>query len=178
MLVPFLQDLIDLIVELGLECSIITNGSLLTEDFVRFNHNKLSMIGISIDSMNDATNARIGRQTIRNIESISKCIKQHDIKLKINICVSRVNIHEDLSDWIDRIQPYRLKILQVVPSIVSLESIRMAIDSQEFEEYCFRYRRFSPICENVKFIMESYCIVDSEGNFGHDNLHNLPRDAQ
>lgn len=173
MLVPFLQDLIDLIVELGLECSIITNGSLLTEEFIRFNQNKLSMIGISIDSMNDATNSHIGRDTIHNILSLSKCIKQHGIQLKINICVSRANIHEDLSDWIDRIQPNRLKILQVVPNLASPQSIGLAIEAHEFEDYCIRYRRFNPVCENTNYIMESYCIIDSEGNLGHNNLHDL-----
>jgi radical S-adenosyl methionine domain-containing protein 2 len=171
LMVPYLQALIDYINEVQMECSIITNGSLLTEGFIHCNRGKLSMIGISIDSMNDETNTRIGRRTISNIETLCEHIKQEGIALKINICVSKLNLHEDLSDWIDRIQPDRLKILQVVPNVASIQSKRLAITQEDFLNYCVQYKRYNPICEDRFHISRSYRIIDSEGNYGFDNLH-------
>ena len=47
----YLQELIDYIAAKKVKCSIITNGSLLTEGFIRKNSRKLSMIGISVDGL-------------------------------------------------------------------------------------------------------------------------------
>jgi len=46
-----IQMFIDYLFEINLEVSLITNGYYLDEKFISKNKNKLSMIGISIDSL-------------------------------------------------------------------------------------------------------------------------------
>jgi len=64
MMAHHLQDVIDYVISKGFKCSLITNGSYLTADFVKNNKDKLCMIGISVDSMDDELNKLIGRKTI------------------------------------------------------------------------------------------------------------------
>lgn len=171
MLAPHLQDVIDYVVLKGFECSMITNGSLLTEQFIIHNKKKLSMIGISIDSIDDDTNNLIGRKTIEDIEYLAKLIKLHGMKLKINICVSKLNIHVDFISIIEQLQPDRLKILQVLSSPHLKNANKFLISDKEFSEICQTLDKYHPICENNKYMKESYWIVDSEGCYGKDNLH-------
>ena len=58
---PFINELIDYCFNKKIKVSIVTNGSLLTKEFIERNKNKLYMIGISIDSLNEETNEKIGR---------------------------------------------------------------------------------------------------------------------
>lgn len=76
MMSPHLQELIDYIVSKNLKCSLITNGSLLSIEFVNLNRNKLSMIGISVDSLDENMNELIGRKTLNNLSDICDAIKK------------------------------------------------------------------------------------------------------
>lgn len=171
MLAPHLQALIDYIVEKGFECSLITNGSLLTEEFIKKNKNKLSMIGISIDSMDDDMNDLIGRKTITNIQFLSKTIKDQRIRLKINICISKINMNYDFESLIKEIEPDRLKLMQVLPAPHCDDANQYLITDLEFKKVCESLSMYHPVCETNEYMINTYDIVDSEGNFGKDNLH-------
>lgn len=174
MLAPHLQDVINYVVEKGFECSLITNGSLLTEDFIYKNKDKLAMIGISIDSMDDEMNYLIGRKTIKNIGFLSKLIKQNRIKLKINICVSRINMNHDFESLIKQTKPDRLKLMQVLPSPHNDDANQHIISDLDFKKVCDSLSKYHPVCETNEYMINAYDIVDSEGNFCKDNLH-LPK---
>ena len=171
MLALHLQEIIDYVLLKGFKCSMITNGSLLNEQFIIHNKNKLSMIGISVDSLDDDTNKLIGRKTIREIYCLAKLIKQQGIKLKINICVSKLNMHVDFTQMIEQIRPDRLKILQVLSSPHLTNPEMFLLSDKQFTEICQSLERYHPICENNEYMEKSYWIVDSEGNYGTDNLH-------
>ncbi len=82
---PFINELIDYCFNKKIKVSIVTNGSLLTKEFIERNKNKLYMIGISIDSLNEETNEKIGRccknknLNIVQLIEICKLIKDRDI---------------------------------------------------------------------------------------------------
>ena len=64
-LCPWLPELIELAKDLGMTTMIITNGSNLTDRFLKINHEKLDWIGISIDSLSCESNLKIGRWIFR-----------------------------------------------------------------------------------------------------------------
>ncbi len=171
MMAHHLQDVIDYVVKRGFECSIITNGSLLTTKFIKRNRNKLCMIGISIDSLDDEVNKLIGRKSILELKNLCDCIKKEKIKLKINICISKYNLNCNFAQFLEGIKPDRLKLLQILPTPQLGNSSELLISKEEFKVVCEKLIKFNPICEENEYMKKAYWIVDSEGYLGKDNLH-------
>ena len=101
---------------------IITNGSNLTDHFLKINHEKLDWIGISIDSLSNESNLKTGRAIsgsralcLDDYKSIVTKVKEHGYGIKINTVVNRRNFEEDMTDFINYAQPKRWKILQALP---------------------------------------------------------------
>ncbi|MDD3127350.1 MAG: radical SAM protein, partial [Candidatus Izemoplasmatales bacterium] len=134
MMALHLQDVIDYVISKGFKCSLITNGSYLTSEFINSNKNKLCMIGISVDSMDDVINKLIGRKTIKNIVEICEDIKKANIKLKLNLCISKHNVGYDFKPIIERTKPDRLKVLQVLPTRYTKNVDSLIITKEEFHE--------------------------------------------
>jgi radical S-adenosyl methionine domain-containing protein 2 len=180
LVVKTIQEIIDKIFSKKIEVSLITNGSLLTEKFVKENFGKISIIGISIDSLNNNTNKIIGRYDksgkvllYEELVSICKYIKFMKIKLKINICISQVNINENFYDFLAEVRPNRLKLLQMtIDEGVNDSSVSNIVTEQEFSNFCKNYNEFNPIIETSKRIKKAYFIIDSMGYIGTSNSHN------
>jgi radical S-adenosyl methionine domain-containing protein 2 len=137
--------------------------------------NKISSIGISVDSLVEETNLAIGRyhgkKTLdkEKLIALCRCIKDNGIKLKINHCISKYNEKEDISDFIETVNPDRFKIFQM--SIV--EGINgfcksMQVSRKEFLDCCNKYLRLNPVIENDEEMKSSYLMVDSIGDFYTD----------
>ena len=58
---PWLDDLIDLSCDLGLTVSMVTNGTRIDRNWLNRMAGKLHWLGLSMDSLTDETNRRIGR---------------------------------------------------------------------------------------------------------------------
>ena len=120
---PFLYqglgELIEYINEKGIEVSIITNGFLLTSNFIQQYKDKISMIGISVDSLDEEMCINLGRCTInrktlnfKKIVDLGREIKFNGIMLKYNIVLTKLNCKESvekfkelfLKTWPDRIK--------------------------------------------------------------------------
>lgn len=174
-----LQKVIDYIYSKNIKVSMVTNGSLLTEEFIMENKDKLETIGISVDSLDENTNIKIGRccrnKTMKKerLIELCKCIKNNNIKLKINTCVSKYNINEDLSDFIETVNPDRYKILQmIIVKGVNEKLLPYKTTNQEFKAYCSKIKHLNPICETDSEISNSYLMIDSKGDFCVDNNTN------
>jgi radical S-adenosyl methionine domain-containing protein 2 len=175
-----IQKVIDYISAKKIEVSLITNGSLLTEKFIQDNIGKLSMIGLSVDSLDNATNEMLERcdnsdnsLSSSRILDLSQWIKKANIKLKINICVSKNNVYENFVDFLNEISPDRLKLLQMtIEKGVNDNSIDDTISEQDFNNFCEKYSQFDPIIEPSEKMQNSYFIIDSKGILGIDNAHN------
>ncbi len=169
-----IQSIIDYIFAKGMEVSIITNGYYLTKEFIEQNKNKISMIGISIDSLHHKTNYLIGRsvnvKTITEEEMIEKCghIKKNGIKLKVNTCITSLNKNEDLSEFFKKVQPDRLKILRVLSE---KKDEPFLITDQDWVNTQDKYKDLNAIFEDNDFMKENYIIIDSFGNLTKNNLH-------
>jgi radical S-adenosyl methionine domain-containing protein 2 len=117
-----LTDLIDYIDSKNYKTSIITNGSLITKEWIKRNAKKLDTIGFSIDSMSQQTLFAIGRHTCtgkilteEELESICYDIKECNpkCKIKINTVVSQLNKDENLSKLITKLPIARWKIIKM-----------------------------------------------------------------
>ena len=167
----YLQDIIDYINKCDIDVSIVTNGSLLTEEFIVKNKDKIQSIGISVDSLNEETNLRIGRccnnKTINNdsLVSLCRCIKENNIKLKINHCISKYNYDEDISWFIKEVKPDRFKIFQMtVVNGINDDAKDMQLTSDEFDNCCKKYLHLKPIIEKECEMKCSYIMIDSSGD--------------
>ena len=103
--------------DLGIESiSIVSNGSRVTEEFLRNNAAFIDILAISCDSFNPETNIKIGRGTrgenVRQLKKIAAWCRQFGIKLKINTVVCSLNWDEDLTGLITELQPFRWKVFQ------------------------------------------------------------------
>lgn len=166
----YFQAIIDYIFEKGIDVSLVTNGSLLTKEFIEKNKEKVSSIGISVDSLNEETNIKIGRCCNKKVLSSEKlvdlcrCIKKNQIKLKINHCVSKYNVEENIEAFINEVKPDRFKIFQMtVVDGINENAKKMQITNDEFNCYCNKYLKYNPIIENEQEMKSSYIIIDSDG---------------
>jgi len=169
-----IQEVIDYIVSKKMKVSLITNGSLLTEEFINKNKNKLTMIGISIDSFNDDTNRKLGRCSNKTLSfdkvlKLAQAMKKNGILFKINTCVSKVNLHENLSPYIKKLNPDRFKLIQIYPENKYCE--RNSITNKEFDNYCNQYKGIHYVKEYSTDLENSYLIIDSKGNLSTNNRH-------
>ena len=168
----YLEDIIDYIHSLGLKASVVTNGSLLTKEFIIRNKNKLETIGLSVDSLVDSTNIKIGRCNNRRktiaraeLEDLCKCIKENGIKLKINHCLSRMNQDEDISDFIKAINPDRFKIFQMtIVNGINHSCRLLQLRNDEFSACCKRYLSLNPVIEFADDMKGSYLMIDADAD--------------
>lgn len=118
LLIPYLPALIRFSKELGLTTMLITNGSLLTDKHLLDLYGSLDWIGISIDSLNESTNRKIGRQyngEVVDYRQLVAKIKNYSYRLKINTVVSSYNCAEsEMGAFIREIKPDRWKVMKAL----------------------------------------------------------------
>ncbi|WP_203459322.1 viperin family antiviral radical SAM protein [Lacinutrix sp. WUR7] len=175
LLCKWLPNLIKTAKQLGMTTMIVTNGSKLTDAFLENNKPYLDWIAVSIDSLEDENNIKIGR-AITGKRALSKAfyydlidkIHQYGYGLKINTVVNKVNYKDNLVDFIEHAKPKRWKVLQVLP-------IKGQNDNKidEFKITNAEYSHFLNTHKDVKTIVPesndeikgSYVMVDPAGRF-------------
>lgn len=115
----YLGELVDYCKEdLHLESvSIITNGSLVREEWVRQHAKNIDILACSCDSFDEDTNIQIGRGTGNQVEilyRIAEWCRESEIKFKLNTVVTRLNYEEDMNEHINDLDPFRWKVFQVL----------------------------------------------------------------
>ena len=121
--------------ELHIEsCSVVSNGSKVTEKWLDMYGKYLDVMAISCDSFDTETNIKQGRAEhgtatthIDNVFKVAQWAKDRGIKVKINtvitmyvslavrqpcllILLSRNNWEEDMNDQIEQLAPFRWKV--------------------------------------------------------------------
>ncbi|MEQ6886474.1 viperin family antiviral radical SAM protein [Salicola sp. Rm-C-2C1-2] len=156
----------------GFRASLITNGSLLTEQIARRIGSGLEVLGISIDSAQPLSNRLIGRVDSQgeflDLERLRKAVvaireRNPAIKIKLNTVVNQVNWEDDFSDLISLIQPDKWKILRVLP----VTDRSMTVTSEQFAYFVDRHRKYRSISvvEDNQDMVESYLMLDPQGRF-------------
>lgn len=150
MLYPGLVELVKYIRSKGVKVSLITNGSLIDEEWIKNYAGLYKTIGFSVDSLNDETNKKIGRydrneKTIPAGMIVELCglIRKYapGCRIKINTVVSALNKDEIMSDFIDEIAADRWKILRMKPfQYGGFSNLDIQVSDEEFEEFVERNR--------------------------------------
>ena len=150
MLYPGLVELVKYIRDKGVKVSLITNGSLMDEEWIKSYAGMYETIYFSVDSINDETNRKIGRcdrngKTIPADRIVELCglIRKYapGCRIKINTVVSALNKDEVMSDFIDKIAADRWKVLRMKPfQYGSFSNLDIQVSNEEFEEFVERNR--------------------------------------
>lgn len=150
MLYPRLTELVKYIRSKGVKVSLITNGSLMDEEWIKNYAGLYETIGFSVDSLDDETNKKIGRcdrsgKTIPASRIVKLCglIRKYAprCRIKINTVVSALNKDEVMFDFIDEIAADRWKILRMKPfQYGSFSNLDIQVSDEEFEGFVERNR--------------------------------------
>ena len=148
-LCPWLPDLIGRAKYLGLTTSVVTNGSLISGEWLNAVAGQLDWAALSIDSVEPDTLLRTGRTTLNGPMTaedylcVARVLRDRCVRVKVNTVVSRSNLHEDLSGFIIEVRPERWKLLQVLP-VAGQNSSRVGdhlVSAEEFWGYVETNRR-------------------------------------
>ncbi|MBQ2877039.1 MAG: viperin family antiviral radical SAM protein [Clostridia bacterium] len=169
-----LDQLIDHISSRGILCSIVTNGSNLTPEYIRSLGGRVYSIGLSIDSLLDSTNLAIGRccrgvvLPLSHYLKLSEAMHSSGIDLKINTVVSRLNINEDFSKLYRNARPKKIKLFQMhIVEGINDRAKKHIITKDEFEAFCNKHSEFSSVivAEPCGTMENSYLMINPEGKF-------------
>ena len=175
---PFLGQLIKYCKEeLKIEkLSIITNGTLVTKNFLKTYHKYIDVLGVSCDSFNEETNKKIGRGTGKNVIKlfeIANLCEKYNIKFKLNTVVCNLNFKEDMRENIIKLKPFRWKCFQVLmvkgenEDENRLRDVRkFQISNEDFEFFCNRHKDLKCFISELNNNMKSsYLILDEYMRF-------------
>jgi len=183
MLHPHLKAWIIEAKRLGMTTSIVSNGTRMSRAWLEEMKPYLDWLGLSIDASNDNLHAVMGRgrrgeikqgisRHLKRCESVLADAKAIGYGIKLNTVVSSVNIDDDMSDFIRRVEPTRWKIFQALPiagendgEIESLE-----VHSADFEAYVARHKaaladapHIDVVAENNNAMKGTYAMIDPMG---------------
>lgn len=170
-LCPWLCDLIARAHGRGVTTSVQSNGTGLSEAFLRENQGQLDWIGLSVDSLSGESNRRIGRVERKRPanEAFYRGIVQRaqslGYKLRVGTVVSRYNLSEDFSGFIAWARPARWKLFQVLELQGQNErsASRWRISASEFRECCDRHAWLNLVVETNEAMRGTYLMVAPDG---------------
>jgi radical S-adenosyl methionine domain-containing protein 2 len=166
---------------LGVTTCVVTNGSLLSREWLAGVAGDLDWLTLSVDSLVPATNLRVGRVTKKELAGnaldrgamlAQSAMDARDlgIGLKINTVVTRHNADESLTDFIGAVVPTRWKIMQAMSVLGQQQQSEeyWGVTEAEFDAFVSRHRATLPtevaiVPEPVDVIRGSYIMVDPWG---------------
>ena len=173
-LIKTLADELSFSKALGLETSIITNGSVMVKCGAQKYIENLDMIGLSVDSNDTQTNNMIERPDISESEWIELCssIHENNVVLKINTVVTSINASENLANFISTLKPQRWKILRAIPveGVNDKRPDNWLPSDEEFSSFVDRHNHLTKsgvdvVVENDDDLRGSYVMINPEGRF-------------
>jgi radical S-adenosyl methionine domain-containing protein 2 len=166
-----LPELVAVCRELGAQVSYVSNGLMLRRFDVAWTAANVDLVGISVDSLVDETNQRIGRLDRHRgmldpaflYGYVSRLREAAGTRIKLNTVVCAANHQEDLSPLIEAVRPERWKIFQVLP----VYGDREAVTAAQFGAFLDRHRHFDKVIvsEDNDEMTGSYVMVDPLGRF-------------
>jgi len=168
----------------GLVTMLITNGSGLSEHFLNSMINHLDWIGLSVDSLDTKQLKKLGRQLPHELVDKSyyfdkvRYIKNYGYKLKINTVVNKINMNNDMSEFINYATPKRWKLLHVLPLQNIKYNQNLLIKHTDFTSFYERHLNLintetEIIFEDNDTMTSSYVIIDPLGHLVDNSNHKL-----
>lgn len=154
--------------KIGLTTSIITNGYLLTEEWLSEMMPYLDWIGVSVDSLIPETQRKIGRISKKQMDyyGLIDSIKLFGYRLKINTVVNAYNKGEDLNAFISWASPERWKVFQALRVEGQNDKQFEEIKVTSGEYLCFleaHKNQYSLVAEDNEAMTGSYLLIDPQG---------------
>ncbi|KAL0207375.1 hypothetical protein P9112_012003 [Eukaryota sp. TZLM1-RC] len=155
--------------------SIVTNGSRLTDSWMREYAEYVDIIAVSCDSFDDDTNVHIGRSKNQrqNAYKVSELCKQYGCRFKLNTVVCTLNVGEDMNSHIAALNPCRWKVFQCLllegentgkSALKNAED--MVVSSSQFNSFILRHEEQSCLVpESNETMQNSYLILDEHMSF-------------
>jgi radical S-adenosyl methionine domain-containing protein 2 len=158
--------------KLGVEASVITNGSCLTPDLMAEMAPHLAFLGLSLDSADKKINQDIGRtdrlSRTLSISDLAAVIAlgrslNPQLRLKINTVVNALNWHDDMSEVIVSLAPDKWKVLQMLSNVTD----DLAVSKDDFNAFVQRHHLLNQVMrvEDNADMTESYIMIDPYGRF-------------
>ncbi|KAI9566611.1 radical SAM enzyme [Boletus coccyginus] len=174
--------------ELHIEsCSVVNNGSKVTERWLDTYGKYLDVMAISCDSFDPETNLIQGRAEngtsathVNVVFRVAQQVKGRGIKVKINTVVTVQvsppnNWEEEMNDQIEEIDPFRWKVFQVLlldsentgPESNSLRDARhLTITKEQYQAFLDRHKgQKSLVPEDNDAMKDSYLLIDERMSF-------------
>jgi radical S-adenosyl methionine domain-containing protein 2 len=175
LLYKHIDDCISFSKGLGMTTSIITNGSLITHQWLVKMQGKLDWIGISVDSLDPRTNDLIGRRTKMKIDyhALVNNINFYGFKLKINTVVNSFNKDEEMNEFLNIANPSRWKVFQAlrVEGQNDSQFDEVKVSDDEFEAFLERHSsQVSLVPESNESMTASYLLIDPLGRLFENSL--------
>jgi radical S-adenosyl methionine domain-containing protein 2 len=174
-LCPWLSELIRTANKSGMTTMIVSNGTLLNNEFLERNKNILDWISISIDSLDKATNLKSGRAITGRKALLSKDymkivdnVLHFGYRLKINTVVNRNNFNENMNDFIQYAKPERWKVLQALSVEGQNDEYidNLTVSKEEFMLFVQKHKANKClVAETDKQMVNSYVMIDPAGRF-------------
>ena len=158
--------------EMGMDVSLITNGSELSVPLMRNIAPHLTILGLSLDSADIATNRRIGRFDSKGVilAAVDTCAILNEgrltnpmMQVKINTVVNSMNCDEDMTSLIQMTKPDRWKVFRMLPVLNNT----LAVSQSDFDGFVNRHRLLDTVMcvEDHADMTESYIMIDPSGRF-------------
>ncbi len=171
---PHFYEMLEMAHDMGFVTSIVTNGSLINTGNIDKIADHTDWIGISVDSIDDRVEAELGRGQGKHVThalEVASLIHDHGLKLKVNTTVTRPTYQENMHHLIERMDPYRWKIFQMLHIEGQNDACinDLAITDQQFEDFKKRHQdirlrdNVRPVFESNYDMIGSYLILDPAG---------------
>lgn len=158
--------------------SIVSNGSLVSEDWFKQYGEYLDILAVSCDSFDPDTNEKIGRQHgnknhLDSLRLVRRLCYEYQVAFKLNTVVNTFNKDEDMSDVISELKPCRWKVFQcllIAGENAGENAIRNAeqfvISNEEFTAFLDRHSCIDCLVpESNEKMQNSYLILDEYMRF-------------
>ncbi len=172
-LCPYLPAIIRRAKAVGLNTSIVSNGTGITPAFLHAVAGSLDTVGLSIDSAYEGVEVALGRgqgMHVTMIRNVANLLHARHIPLKINTVVTRLNWKEDMSALIEDLHPQRWKVFQVlrVDGCNAGRVDNLLVTRSQFAAFVARHARLNPVVEDEDCLTDSYLKIDPAGRFYQD----------
>nr|QBA82272.1 viperin [Gadus morhua] len=158
--------------------SVVSNGSMIKENWFRKYGEHLDILAVSCDSFNEDTNKLIGRTQGRkshldNLYRVRDWCRQYKVAFKINSVINTFNIDEDMAEQITQLNPVRWKVFQCLLIFgenagedALREAERFVISPEQFQDFLDRHSSVTSLVpESNQKMRDSYLILDEYMRF-------------
>ena len=181
MLHPFIDQAIIESKRLGMTTSIVSNGTRMDYEWLNRISPHLDWLGLSIDSSDDDTHAKMGRGRKGEISAgssdhLQRCLRVWGLArklgygLKLNTVINAQNIDSDMTDLVRSLGPTRWKIFQFLHITGENDSaIGDSVGIEEFRSFVACHKLalegtgIDIISEENEDMLGSYAMIDPKG---------------